>query len=280
MTQGIFAESERTAQSYWRRVRGPDMTLLSEKSVVVREVDPTTLTFSEGLRLLQPVRAFRETWGVIGSAGSPGVGDAWSPLVLAAKCLSLRVVAFPSPQPSTLALSLSGLPSSRFVYLGELPTDARARDTAAEESEAASRRNRETVIYSIPAGGAAATAAVTGLLAALHPATLLAVASALCSPGQSVLTFPVAVWRARGGAGEIPPGGPCVVLWYAGADCAADAQLYWSDHSATVAPKRYRGGAPAGEVGGGGVGRRQAPFSKWAEPMTYTPDVPRDEGGG
>ncbi|MBI4426724.1 MAG: 16S rRNA (cytidine(1402)-2'-O)-methyltransferase [Candidatus Kerfeldbacteria bacterium] len=58
---------------------------------------------------------------VVTDAGTPGVADPGGMLVAAAYDAGIKVVAVPGPSAVTAALSVSGLPTDRFTFLGWLP---------------------------------------------------------------------------------------------------------------------------------------------------------------
>jgi len=64
---------------------------------------------------------------LVSDAGTPLISDPGYRLVDRAKTLALPVVAVPGPSAVTAALSVSGLPTDRFVFEGFLPARAEAR---------------------------------------------------------------------------------------------------------------------------------------------------------
>jgi 16S rRNA (cytidine1402-2'-O)-methyltransferase len=58
---------------------------------------------------------------LISEAGMPGISDPGYELVCAAIAHSIRVVPIPGPSAVVAALSVSGLPTDRFLYIGFLP---------------------------------------------------------------------------------------------------------------------------------------------------------------
>ncbi len=67
---------------------------------------------------------------LISDAGTPLISDPGFTLVRECHARGLEVIAVPGPSAVTAALSVSGLPTDRFVYEGFLPAKATARDKA------------------------------------------------------------------------------------------------------------------------------------------------------
>lgn len=79
---------------------------------------------------------------VVTDAGTPGVSDPGGLLVAAAYDAGIKVVAVPGPSAVTAALSISGLPTDRFTFLGWLP-HKKGRETMLKEIAVA----EETVAF-------------------------------------------------------------------------------------------------------------------------------------
>jgi 16S rRNA (cytidine1402-2'-O)-methyltransferase len=88
-----------------------------------------------------------ETIALVADAGTPGISDPGFRLVREARALGLRVIPIPGPSALTTALSVSGLPTDRFLFVGFLPPRAGARS----ESLLDLAERRETlVVYESP----------------------------------------------------------------------------------------------------------------------------------
>ncbi len=79
-------------------------------------------------RLLE--RMSREAVALVSDAGTPLVSDPGHGLVRAARARGLSVTTAPGPSAAIAALSVSGLPTDRFLFAGFLPAKASARDKA------------------------------------------------------------------------------------------------------------------------------------------------------
>jgi 16S rRNA (cytidine1402-2'-O)-methyltransferase len=98
---------------------------------------PTTSFFEhnerwKGERILDALREGRSV-GLVSDAGTPGISDPGYRLVRDARAAQLPVVPVPGPSAVVAALSVSGLPSDRFLFVGFLPSRAGARRKALEE---------------------------------------------------------------------------------------------------------------------------------------------------
>ena len=100
----------------------------------------------KGDRILEALRAGRDV-ALVSDAGTPGVSDPGYRLVRDARAAGIPVVPVPGPSAGVAALSVSGLPTDRFLFVGFLPPKAAARKRALEELATA----RETlVVYESP----------------------------------------------------------------------------------------------------------------------------------
>jgi 16S rRNA (cytidine1402-2'-O)-methyltransferase len=82
-------------------------------------------------RLLQAMQ--RKAVALISDAGTPLVSDPGYRLVREARAAGIPVTSLPGPSAPVMALTLSGLPSDRFLFAGFLPPKDKARhDTLAE----------------------------------------------------------------------------------------------------------------------------------------------------
>jgi 16S rRNA (cytidine1402-2'-O)-methyltransferase len=80
---------------------------------------------------------------LVSDAGTPGISDPGYRLVREARTLGLPVVPIPGPSAMVAALSVSGLPTDRFRFLGFLPSKATARRRALHEL----RGDSDTLIF-------------------------------------------------------------------------------------------------------------------------------------
>jgi len=108
---------------------------------------PTTSFFEhnerwKGPRILEALRAGQNV-ALVSDAGTPGISDPGYRLVRDARAEGLPVVPVPGPSAVVAALSVSGLPTDRFRFVGFLPAKASARRRALEEL----RADRDTLVF-------------------------------------------------------------------------------------------------------------------------------------
>lgn len=84
---------------------------------------------------------------IVSDAGSPGISDPGERIVRAAIDAGHEVSAVPGPSAAVMAVTMSGLPTDRFVFEGFIPRKGRER--AERMSEIAAER-RTSVIYEAP----------------------------------------------------------------------------------------------------------------------------------
>jgi 16S rRNA (cytidine1402-2'-O)-methyltransferase len=88
-----------------------------------------------------------KTVALITDAGSPGISDPGERIVRAVLDVGGQVTATPGPSAAIMAVTLSGLPSNRFVFEGFLPRSGAERK---ERLEAVATESRTAVLYEAP----------------------------------------------------------------------------------------------------------------------------------
>jgi 16S rRNA (cytidine1402-2'-O)-methyltransferase len=78
-------------------------------------------------------RAAAEAVALVSDAGTPLISDPGFKLVRAARAAGVNIVTIPGPCAAIAALTLSGLPTDRFLFAGFLPARAGARASAIAE---------------------------------------------------------------------------------------------------------------------------------------------------
>ena len=92
-------------------------------------------------RLLEALRG--KAVALVSDAGTPLVSDPGYKLVREARAAGIPVTSLPGPSAPVVALTLSGLPSDRFLFAGFLP----AKDKARAETLAELARVRATLVF-------------------------------------------------------------------------------------------------------------------------------------
>lgn len=108
---------------------------------------PTTSYFEhnerwKGAQVLDVVRKGGDV-ALVSDAGTPGISDPGYRLVRDARAEGLPVVPIPGPSAAVAALSVSGLPTDRFLFVGFLPPRSGARRAALDALVPA----RETLVF-------------------------------------------------------------------------------------------------------------------------------------
>jgi 16S rRNA (cytidine1402-2'-O)-methyltransferase len=151
--------------------------------------------------LLEPILAGRDA-GLISEAGVPAVADPGANLVRLAHANGIRVKPLVGPSSLLLAVMASGLNGQSFAFNGYLPTDAAQRVKRIKALEERSRKENQTQLFiETPYRN---TALLEALLAACHPATLIAIATDLTLASESVKTQSAATWKKDLASGKTP----------------------------------------------------------------------------
>jgi len=74
-----------------------------------------------------------ESVALLSDAGTPLISDPGYKLVRDARAAGRRITTLPGPSAAIAALTLSGLPTDRFLFMGFLPSKAKARGDALDE---------------------------------------------------------------------------------------------------------------------------------------------------
>jgi len=88
---------------------------------------------AEGVRPALVARMATEAIALVSDAGTPLISDPGFKLVRDARAAGHLVVTIPGPCAAVAALTLAGLPTDRFLFVGFLPPKAQARATAIAE---------------------------------------------------------------------------------------------------------------------------------------------------
>jgi len=117
---------------------------------------------------------------IVSDAGTPGISDPGERIVRAAIDAGYTVSAIPGPSAAIMAITISGLPTDRFVFEGFLPRKGRARS---ERLYAIGREARTIVVFEAPQR---VVATLNHLVEACGPARKVAVARELTKLHEEV----------------------------------------------------------------------------------------------
>ena len=87
----------------------------------------------ENVRQRLVERMAGESVALLSDAGTPLISDPGYKLVRDARAAGRRITTLPGPSAAIAALTLSGLPTDRFLFMGFLPSKAKARGDALDE---------------------------------------------------------------------------------------------------------------------------------------------------
>lgn len=88
---------------------------------------------AEGVRARLIERMAGESVALLSDAGTPLISDPGYKLVRDARAAGRRITTLPGPSAVIAALTLSGLPTDRFLFMGFLPAKRKARGDALDE---------------------------------------------------------------------------------------------------------------------------------------------------
>lgn len=108
------------------RVTGKLLHHLGIKTRMIRYDDHA----SDGQRAGILSLATEQAVALVSDAGTPLISDPGFKLIREARALSIAVTSLPGPSAAVVALTLSGLPTDRFLFGGFLPNKAKARKDA------------------------------------------------------------------------------------------------------------------------------------------------------
>jgi 16S rRNA (cytidine1402-2'-O)-methyltransferase len=116
-------------------IRAERLAVANEHTEVSRVADVLTM-----------LEAGRDV-AIVTDAGTPGISDPGERLVRAVLDAGYRVSAVPGPAAAVVALTISGLPTARFVFEGFLPRSGRQRHQRLAE---VASEQRTVVLYEAP----------------------------------------------------------------------------------------------------------------------------------
>jgi 16S rRNA (cytidine1402-2'-O)-methyltransferase len=185
-SQVIFAENERTARRFLKRIY---------KEIAIDEYEWFTIHKAEQDQRDSFRQKIKENKNIaiISEAGCPGVADPGQLLVELAHQLNVIVKPLVGPSSILLALMASGMNGQLFEFVGYLPIDTGERLKAIKDMEIISQSKNSTQIFiETPYRN---NQLLDSLLKACKPATKICIASQLTSTAEYVKTRTVADWK-------------------------------------------------------------------------------------
>jgi 16S rRNA (cytidine1402-2'-O)-methyltransferase len=158
---------------------------------------------AEGVRPGLIARMGHQAVALVSDAGTPLISDPGYKLVRDARAAGHSVVTIPGPCAAVAALTLAGLPTDRFLFLGFLPPKAGARKAAIEEVATV----RTTLVLYESGPRLAATLAALGEVLGEREA---AVTREISKHFEETVTGTLGMLAAR--YGDAPPKGEIVVV--------------------------------------------------------------------
>ena len=193
---------------------------------------------AEQVRPTLIARMATEVVALVSDAGTPLISDPGFKLVREARAAGRQVVTVPGPCAAVAALTLAGLPTDRFLFLGFLPAREQARATAIAEVAAI---RATLVIYE---SGPRLAACLAALAAGLGDREA-AVTREITKKFEEAVTGTLSTLAAR--YADAPPRGEIVVV-VAPPDPPAPASEQDADAALAAALERLPASKAAGEV--------------------------------
>ena len=193
---------------------------------------------AEQVRPALIARMATEVVALVSDAGTPLISDPGFKLVREARAAGRQVVTVPGPCAAVAALTLAGLPTDRFLFLGFLPAREQARATAI--AEVAAIRATLVIYESGPRLAACLAALATGL-----GDREAAVTREITKKFEEAVTGTLSTLAAR--YADAPPRGEIVVV-VAPPDPPAPASEQDADAALAAALERLPASKAAGEV--------------------------------
>ncbi len=193
---------------------------------------------ADGVRPALIARMATESIALVSDAGTPLISDPGFKLVRDARAAGLPVFTIPGPSAVIAALTLAGLPTDRFLFVGFLPSKAKARTEAIEEIATI----RATLVFY---ESGPRLAAMLAAMAATLGNRDAGIARELTKIYEECVTGTLADLAAR--YADAPPKGEIVVIVAPPGEAAA-ASLDDADAALTEALTRLSVGRAASEV--------------------------------
>lgn len=191
----FLAENARSARAFLKAIAHPRP--IAQLNVVEIGHAPDPRRFDDWLA---PARAGRNI-ALLSEAGCPAVADPGAGIVARAHRLGLRVQPLVGPSSLLLALMACGMSGQRFRFVGYLPRERNALPAAIAALERASGGVETQLFIETPYRN---EQLLQALLETCRTDTQLAVAVALTTADEQILSLPVGEWQTRPAAARPP----------------------------------------------------------------------------
>lgn len=196
----FIAENAKTTRAFLKLIAStnPLGTPLQEIRIAELSIntDPAALP-----ALLEPVLDGQDA-GLISEAGVPAVADPGANLVRLAHKRGITVRPLVGPSSILLAIMASGLNGQSFAFNGYLPVDGQQRAKRIKMLEERSRHEKQSQLFiETPYRN---NVLLEALVLACQPNTLIAIATDLTLPSESIKTQTAAKWKSDLASGSMP----------------------------------------------------------------------------
>ncbi len=193
-------------------------------------------------------RAATDAVALVSDAGTPLISDPGYKLVRDCRAAGVAVVTVPGPCAAVAALTLAGLPTDRFLFLGFLPAKAAAREAAIDEVAAV---RATLILYELGPRTAATLGALAARLGDRPAAVVREISKRFEETANGTLSSLAARYAPAAPRGEVVlvVGGPVAIAPSpADLDTALAAALLRAPLSAAVAEVSAALGLPRSQV--------------------------------
>lgn len=186
---GLFVENKKTARSFIKQLYLKRKIQNLPMVIIDKNTHPTQ--YKKYLQLFE----HNPSWGLMSEAGCPGIADPGAEFIRLAHKEKIRVIPLVGPSAIFLALMASGLPGQRFCFHGYVPIDKKSRVQFLRLIERVATEKKQTQIFmETPYRN---QQVLEDIVATLHPATDLCIATDITLPTEYIVTRSIVAWRQK-----------------------------------------------------------------------------------